>query len=199
MPSWCRGRVVFLACCLALGLPACAAPPQREIDQAQGAVDAARAAGGERYAPDEFRAATEALKKSHEAVAQRDYRLALSHALDAHERAQAGAKQAASQRALVRSQAERGLATTERLLDRLDGRLKAARAARVPARRLTQARAVRTAVAKELQKARAALKQEDYLAARDAMRDVSERVEAALQQVDAAIAARPARTSRQPR
>jgi len=57
------------------------------MDQAQGALDAARAAGAERYATAEYQAAATALKNAQDAVAQRDYRLALNHALDSRERA----------------------------------------------------------------------------------------------------------------
>lgn len=76
----------------------CAEPPTREISQAQGALDAARAAGAEAYARTEFQAADTALKKAHEAVAERDYRQALSFALDAREQARTAAREAAAAR-----------------------------------------------------------------------------------------------------
>src|SRR5581483_9749899 len=60
-------------------------PPTKEMNQAQGAIDAARAAGAEQYAPEDFKAAVAALQRSHEAVTQRDYRQALNDALDARE------------------------------------------------------------------------------------------------------------------
>ena len=63
-------------------------PPDKEMQQAQGAIDAARAAGADQYAHEEFAAAQEALTHANEAVEQRDYRLALNHALDSRERAQ---------------------------------------------------------------------------------------------------------------
>jgi len=37
---------------------ACSAPPQKELDMAQGALDAARAAGAEQYAVQEYSAAS---------------------------------------------------------------------------------------------------------------------------------------------
>ena len=67
-------------------------PPDKEMQQAQGALDAARAAGADRYATEEFTAATLALVNAKEAVDQRDYRLALNHALDSRERAQNAAR-----------------------------------------------------------------------------------------------------------
>ena len=84
-------------CCRRPGVLAagCADPPTKEMNQAQGAIDAARAAGAEQFAADEFQAAVDALKRRDEAVDQRDYRLALSLALDSRERAQDAAKRAA--------------------------------------------------------------------------------------------------------
>src|SRR5690606_17977147 len=55
---------IVLACCGAILAGACAEPPDKEMQQAQGAIEAARAAGADRYAHDEFVAAQEALKKS---------------------------------------------------------------------------------------------------------------------------------------
>ena len=89
---------------------ACGAPPTREMDQAQGAIDAARAAGADRYASDSYEAAVKALQSAHDAVAARDYRLALNHALDSRDRAQRAAKEGASQQVTLRSGAERRLA-----------------------------------------------------------------------------------------
>ena len=83
---------------------ACSAPPQKEIDRAQQAIDSARAAGADQYAPEAYAAATSALQQSHEAVDQRDYRLALSRAVDAsivHPREVFGAAAAAGAAALV--------------------------------------------------------------------------------------------------
>ena len=86
---------LVLIFCTAFLASACGDPPTREMDQAQGAIDAARAAGADRYATEEYQAAVDALKQAQEAVAQRDYRLALNHAIDSRERAQNAAKQAA--------------------------------------------------------------------------------------------------------
>ena len=75
------------------------------MQQAQGAIDAARAAGADQYARDEFAAAEDALKRAHEAVAQRDYRQALNNALDARERAQTAAKESVDRKATARADA----------------------------------------------------------------------------------------------
>ena len=98
----------------ALLITACGDPPNKEMDQAQGAIDAARAAGADRYAATEYTAATDALKRSQDAVAQRDYRLALNEALNSREHAQNAAREgadtqsAAPRRGRARHGADRG-------------------------------------------------------------------------------------------
>ena len=92
---------------LPLATLACGEPPEREYHQAQGAIQAARAAGAEIWAPDELAAATSALTRYDAAVAQRDYRQALSHALEARERASAAAKKAAADKSTRRGEIER--------------------------------------------------------------------------------------------
>ena len=78
-------RVVrCLALITAILSASCAEPPSKEMYQAQGAIDAARAAGADKFASIEFNAAIEALKRSEEAVVARDYRQALNHAQYGH-------------------------------------------------------------------------------------------------------------------
>src|ERR1700687_907238 len=119
---------VVLTFCAALFASACGEPPTREMDQAQGAIDAARAAGADRYATEEYQAAVDALKQAQDAVEQRDYRLALNHALDSRERAQVAAKQAADQQVTLRSGAERRLGEVTAMLAQANQRLAAAEA-----------------------------------------------------------------------
>ena len=95
-----------------------AEPPSKEMNQAQGAIDAARAAGADRFASEEFTAAVDALKRSDEAVKAGDYRQALSHAIDSRERAQNAAKMAVEGRANSRGDAERAIAEAATLLSR---------------------------------------------------------------------------------
>src|SRR5688572_7145428 len=109
----------------------CAEPPNKEMNQAQGAIDAARAAGAEKFAAAELTAAQDALKRSEEAVIARDYRLALSHALDSRERAQNAAKMAVDGRADLRGQAERAISEVATLLSRARAELKTADANKV--------------------------------------------------------------------
>ena len=154
----------------------CSEPPNKEINRAQGAIDAARAAGAEEYATEAFTAATSALQQSHEAVEQRDYRLALSRAVDAYERAQDAAKLAADGKARVRSEAEMAVSTTNAAAVALDARLKAAEAAKVPARDLVQPRQTAKDAAATLQKARASLKAGAYLAAIESVKGLEPQI-----------------------
>ena len=134
---------------------ACSEPPQKEIDRAQGAIDAARAAGAEQYAPEPFTAATTAMQQTHEAVQQRDYRLALSRVTDANERALEAARQAANNKAKARVEAETAVNHLATSIRQLDERLKVAEASRV--REIESARRVRTTADRTLQEARAAV------------------------------------------
>jgi hypothetical protein len=172
---------------------ACSEPPQKEIDRAQGAIDAARAAGAERYATAEFTAATTSLRQAHEAVDQRDYRLALSRALDASERAQQSARQAADGKARARGDAETGITVTATALQQLRSALKVAEGARLSSSLLTAARQTASSSETALQNARTLLKQEQYLDARDAMNGVNEKIQAQMQALTEAQRIRGAR------
>ena len=170
----------------------CAEPPNKEMNQAQGAIDAARAAGADKFAAAEFAAAQDALKKSEEAVAAGDYRQALSHALDSRERAQNAAKLAVDGRADARGHAERAIAEVATLLSRARAQLKDADVARLNARTLQGPRSTVAATEAMLQEARAALKTEDYSAVTRALNSAAAELQAALTQIDAAKSPRPA-------
>jgi hypothetical protein len=176
---------------VALLASACAEPPNKEMDQAQGAIDAARAAGADRYATATYTAATDALKNANEAVAIRDYRLALNHALESREQAQNAAREAAEARARRRSEVEREMTAIAGLLAQANTRLEAARKTpRVQRRALNDAAAAIADANADVQKAGEMIQQEDYLAAGDALEGVHERVEKAIAAIDAAIPAR---------
>ncbi len=169
LPAW-------LLVTLLVVLSACAEPPNKEINQAQGALDAARAAGADRYAPDEYRAAGTALKAANDAVAQGDYRLALNNALDSRERAQNAARQAAEGRARVRSEVERSMVEVASLLAQANGRVAVAGKTRVPRRTLREAQELLAVVNDDVQKAGAAMKAEDYASAQPALSGIKERI-----------------------
>lgn len=181
---------------VALLVSACAEPPNKEMDQAQGAIDAARAAGAERYAASEYTAATDALKNSNDAAATGDYRLALNYALESHEQAQRAARATADTKAQVRAEVERAMAEIAALMAQASTRLAAARSARVAARLLTQPAGDIAAVNVDVQKAGEAIQADDYLEARRSLEGVKERIEKALAAVDAATGAPASRRRR---
>lgn len=167
------------ACLLAaLLMSGCAEPPNKEMDLAQGAIDAARAAGAEKYATTEYSAATEALKNSNDAVAARDYRLALNYALESHEHAQNAARDAADAKARTRVEVDRAMGEITTLITQGRARLAAAERTRAPRGLLQQAARDLTAAEADLQKAGEAVAAEDYLAARATLEGVKKRVEA---------------------
>jgi hypothetical protein len=178
---------------------ACGEPPSKEMHQAQGAIAAARAAGAERYAPEEFQAAVDALKRAEDAVSQRDYRLALNLALDSRERAQNSARQAASERAQARSLAERTLANVTTALAATSNKLDAAVEAKVPAKALAGPREVLAATQKLVQEAGTLLGREDYVAAQRVLADRVSALNGASRDIDAALAAPRTPPGRKPR
>ena len=187
-----------LVCTLLVTLSAaCSEPPQKEIDRAQGAIDAARAAGADQYAPQAYTAATSALQQAHEAVQQRDYRLALSRALDANERALEAAKEAANGKARARSDVDALLTRTAASVQQMQTKLRAAEAARLP--QLENSRKLRADSQRALQEARAATKDGNYLAAMDRIKDVPAKIEAEIRTIDDAMVAQKARGSRRRR
>jgi hypothetical protein len=171
---------------------ACSEPPNKEMNLAQGAIEAARAAGADRFAAAELTAAVDALKRSNDAVADDDYRQALSHALDSFERAQNAAKLAVEGRANARGEAERAVAQVATLLATAETQLKASPQART----LKGPQQTIDAAATALQKARSAMEKEDYLAVAPALDGTAAALQAALTQIDAPAAAVPGRRKR---
>lgn len=190
-------RLVVVLCAV-LACAACSEPPQKELDRAQGAIDAARAAGAEQYASEPFTAATAALQQAHEAVDQRDYRLALSHALEASERAQEAARTAADGKAAARTRAEATAKTVADALSQLDARVTAAEAAKVTAKALAPTRSAAANAAKTMQEARAAMAAGRYVEALDMLHGLPDRITVQIRAVDDLVRARPAKPSRRP-
>jgi len=154
-------------------LVACAEPPTREISQAQGALDAARAAGAEAYARTEFQAADAALKKAHEAVAERDYRQALSFALDAREQARTAAREAAAARGRAATDVALAIQTAARDIEaarkRLAGGTREQRARQAP---------TLDELTTQLQEARSSVAAGDYARAAERTRAIQDRLAA---------------------
>lgn len=191
-----RALLVVLAL---VGVAACAAPPQKEMDQAEGAITTARAAGADQYAAAEFKAAEDALRRSQEAVAQRDYRQALNQALDARERAQNAAREAADKKAVARGQAERALTEAELALATAQQRLGAAVASSPSSGRRSSSasdgfkhlQAVTASSETALQEARSHLQAQRFDAALAAATPLIERIRSATRAFDEERAAPP--------
>ena len=180
--------VVFLA--------GCAEPPHKEMNQAQGAIDAARAAGAEQYAAAELMAATEALKQSEQAVTQNDYRLALGLAIDSRERAQIAAKTAVETRAKARGDAERVIAELNSALTQARGRLDDPALAKLPRRTLSDARTALDGIDGTMQEARAAVETNEYRRALDLTDGVAARIQETLAKLEAPPPPPPTRKRR---
>src|SRR5207237_2831086 len=181
-----RCRLLSAVIVAAATAAACGDPPDKEIQQAQGAIDAAKAAGADLYARDELAAAEKALKDANTAVNDRDYRLALNNALDAREHAQTAAKQAADGKAAARSGAERVLRDAEIALAEARARLKTAETVRVPPRTLHDARRLIAAGDSTVPNARAAFDRADYSAAGDIIAGTTTRLLATARDLETA-------------
>jgi len=176
---------------LVLLLAGCSEPPSKELDQAQGAIDTAHAAGADEYAPEEYTAARAALQKAQDAVAQRDYRQALGYAIDARERAKEAARNAADGQAKARSSAEALITELLARIQFLDTRISAAEAAHVPGRDLRESRAILSNARGNLQKAGAAVTARNYKEASGELDGVREKIDSAIKAVDAILQQRP--------
>ena len=178
-----------VALTLALAASACGDPPDKEIQQAQGAIDAARAAGADQYAHDELAAAAKSLKDANDAVNDRDYRLALNYALDAREHAQTAAKQAGDGKAAARADADRLLRDASQALAEARRGLTRAEAAHVAPRTLTDARRLIADGEATLQKARAAFQAGDYADVADTLAGTTTRLLATSRDLEGSAAA----------
>jgi hypothetical protein len=152
---------------------ACAEPPTREISQAQGALDAARAAGAEAYARTEFHAADAALKKAHASVVERDYRQALSYALEAREQARTAAREASAARARAATDVATAIQGAANTVDAARKRLATPATSREVRARLAP---LLDDLARQLQEARSAVAAGDYARAAERTRAVQNRL-----------------------
>jgi hypothetical protein len=190
-------HVSLVVCLVAIIVSgACASPPSKEMNQAQGAIDAAKAAGAEAFAPTELTAAVDALARSEEAVTQRDYRQALSLAIDSRERAQAAAKTAVTARANARGEIEGQIGQASTLLSQARTRLRDPALARSQRRPLQDARAAVEAATQALQDARTALNNDNYAQAKKTMEGVAAQIQAAITAIDDEPEMQPARRRR---
>ena len=177
-------------------LPACAAPPNREIADAQNALAAARAAGAERHAPDAYGAAADAYRLANEAVMAGDYRLALNHALESRQRAEDAARESDDAQDRARADVQRSMVDVATSLALAGARIVDADRAGAPRQTI---RALQEAVAEvndDVQKAGAAMNAEDYAGAEPLLVSVKSRLDDVLRRLDEAIAAQSKKRGR---
>lgn len=117
-------------------------------------IAAARTASAATYAVEDLAAADASLRRYDEFVAQRDYKQALSMALDARDRGFEVAKAAVANETALRTDADRLLKALDAALVGADAQLKIARP-RAMARRVDTLRQTRKATAVAMQEARA--------------------------------------------
>jgi hypothetical protein len=138
----------------------CSAPPQKERDQADSAITAARAADAAEYAPTELQTAIASLVEYDRAVAQGDYRLALNHAIAARDVAYNAAKVASERKTAIRNEAERLIVDFRGQVMVAKSRLSAGPPLPAPAANRT--RSTIRAAEKLLQEANSRLERQDY-------------------------------------
>jgi hypothetical protein len=117
---------------LSLLLTACDQPPTRELAAAESALADARRDGADTFAAERFKEAEAALSSARQRVDQKDYRGALSAAVDAAEKARAAAAAVPSAKILLRSSAETVQAEAQAALDEAAAIREQAAQARVP-------------------------------------------------------------------
>ena len=175
-------------------LTACAAPPNREIADAEQALKAAKAAGAERYSKETYNAAADAYRKANEAVIAGDYRLALNRALESREQSLAATRSAADGKALARDEAMRTKAEISTQLLRVTAQLDAAEKSRaLPKSVLRDVREALTLINTDVQKADAAINDQDYMAAQEALKGLKARLDAAAGEFESARKSQRAR------
>ncbi len=191
-----RFRFVLLGTVLVLAAltGACGGePPEKEMQQAQGAIDAARAAGAPDYAAAEFNAAVTALERARRAATDRDYRQALNDALDARDRAQTSAREAADNMATTRVAADRAVAAAAASVDALQKRFADLEAAKAPVKALAGPRQQIDELAVKVQEARTAFDKGQYAAATDGATAAATAIADVGRQLDGVTTALPRR------
>jgi len=153
---------VAFALIFTLSLSACSEPPIKERHQAEGALAAARAGDAAIYAPEPLQAAEAALAKYDEAAGRRDFRLALSFAIEARDKAYEAVKQAGNEKAAARSRAEKLTADVEALMKTATARLAGTGGPKLAAAAADRVRITIRDATSVLQETRALVQRQDY-------------------------------------
>src|SRR5215467_580805 len=196
----CSVSVVFLVSSLTMGLTigltttGCGDdPPTKEVQQAQQAIDEARASGAARYSTEEFTAAEDAIKRAQAAVTARDYRQALNDALDARDRAQNASKDTVDKKAKAKVDADRALHDAALAIVDARAKLRTAETGRRLSRLTLPLRRDIGDAETHVQEARTALAHGDYLDALDSLNTSMQRLNDSVKALDAAGPAPPRR------
>jgi hypothetical protein len=176
-------RRLLVIGCLLLAAAGCSEPPQKELDQAQAAIDAARTAGADRYASTEFTAAISSLDKARAAVDQRDYRQALNYALDSRQRATEARRVAAEGRARAKRDVEALYGEAATRANQLQTALRTAQTGGTPAKALQPGQTALAEARTHLQKASAAISAGNYEDATTLLTEVRGKLDAAITEV----------------
>jgi len=161
-------------------------PPNKELQQAQQAIDNARASGAERYAKDEFTASQDALKRAQAAVVARDYRQALNDALDARDRAQTASKDTGDRKVAAKADADHALHNAALAIIDARAKLRIAETSRRASRPAATLRRDVADAEKHVQEARTAFDKGDFLDAIDLMSAPMQRLTDSAHALDAA-------------
>jgi hypothetical protein len=159
---------------------ACAAPPNREIEDANTALKAAKAAGADRYAAGSYHEAEEAYRLANLAVSGGDYRLALSKALESREHARDAEREAADIHARARDEVLLMMTDVAAQLAHASTELESAERRHVPRATLRGAQQTLAGVEADVQKARAAIQKQDFADAKGTLTSVKARLDKVL-------------------
>lgn len=170
----------------------CSSPPDKERQQAADAVAAARAQEAALYAPAELAAAEEALAGYDAAVAQRDYRRALSLAIDARDRAHAASRSADARRSEARVSSEQLLRECDSAIEAMRRRLAVTGANRLSSAAAARLRAATKAAEPSLKQAQTLIGRHDYRGASMLLTPLLQTLRQTLADADA----RPAKRNR---
>jgi hypothetical protein len=166
-----KNPAALLALLAMLPLSGCDQPPAKEIAAAESALAQAQKDGADSFAPEQWKAAGAALAHAREKVEAKDYRGALSSAIDASEKARTAASAAASAKLLARSAAEVAQAEAQAALDEVAAVKGDAAKLKVPESAFAEPEAKADAVRRGLAGIAATLEKGDLLAAQ---KDASE-------------------------
>jgi len=159
----------------ALLLSACDQPPAKEIAAAEAALAQARTAQADAYAPEQWKAAELALTQARLKVEAKDYRGALSSAMDAGEKARSAAQAVASSKVLIKGAAQMAQAELQAALEEVAAVREEAAKAKVPAQVFVELEARALEATQALGALANSLEKEELLEAQKAGADVKAR------------------------